>query len=74
MRKLLTFLIALGAVVFAVISPARSASSVLMLGAPQATRPSYRGPGDVTSVAARDFYSAARAYSSVQAAATANMG
>ena len=44
MRKLLTFLMALGAIVFAVVSPV-SANGVLFLA--QSSAPAYVGPGDI---------------------------
>ena len=58
MRKLLTFLIALGAIVFAVVSPA-SAKGVLFLAGPKPI--TYQGPGDVVSSATFAF--SVRAYS-----------
>jgi hypothetical protein len=45
MRKLLTFLIALGAIIFAVVSPA-SANAALFLAGPKPVA-SYVGPGDI---------------------------
>ena len=47
MRKLLTFLIALGAIVFAVVAPV-SANGVLILAGPKPVA-SYVGPGDITN-------------------------
>jgi len=48
MRKLLTFLIALGAIVFAVVSPV-SANGVLILAGSKPATSSYQGPGDIVS-------------------------
>jgi hypothetical protein len=48
MRKLLTFLIALGAIVFAIVSPV-SANGVLILAQSRPAAPTYQGPGDIVS-------------------------
>jgi hypothetical protein len=74
MRKLLTFLIALGAVVFAVYSPAFAPvnAQMTMTGAGStkvSVAPPYQGPGDVFS-GAIVFYSSARAYNAAYATGT----
>jgi hypothetical protein len=88
MRKLLTFLIALGAIAFGVCSPAgadgvsfpgmppqiRLAGSMSLLGVGRAVSfpPSYQGVGDVFAGAA-GYWSVARVYSSAQATTSTNM-
>ncbi len=71
--KLLTFLIALGAIVFAVVSPVKAGSMMLMgVGsAPHAA--SYQGPGDVFSTSPYAWFSCARAYNGSYAASTGNL-
>jgi len=69
MRKLLTFLIALGAIVFVVVSPV-SANGVLFLAGPKASA-SYVGPGNIQTFAS--WYSCAFVYNAASASTSTNM-
>jgi hypothetical protein len=64
MRKLLTFLIALGATVFAVVSPA--SAQMTTLGAGATAKPAYVGPLDVKA-GATAWWSCARVVSAAKA-------
>jgi hypothetical protein len=79
MRKLLAFLIALGAIVFAVVAPCQAQLSLMGAGTTMGATPSsnYIGPGDITfngsAANVKEFWSCARAVNNAHASTSTSL-